>query len=187
MISMALLSGMASPLPLGDAAGPLPTEFRLFSAGINRTMHGDFVLDAEGAAAIMAAYERRGVDMVIDLQHDSLDPIKRAARADAADAMGSFRPQVRDDGSLWAVGVCWSAEGERRLRARLQRYTSPAAHYDRKSRRIVALLNAALCADPGTYAIAPLVAASREGAPKNFGNELLAAMLAERVNAKRKR
>jgi phage I-like protein len=187
MVSAALLSGLASALPLvDDAAAPLPHEFKLFDAGVNRTLHGDFTLDAAGAAAIMAAYKKRGVDYPIDLQHDSLDPDKRLMRADAADSMGWFAPAVRPDGSLWATQVRWSSEGERRLRGRLQRYTSPAATYDRKTRRVIGLLNAALCSDPATYQNAPLVAASREGAPSGFSNALLARILAERVNARRK-
>lgn len=189
---VALLSRNASQLLLSDdAAAPLPTEFKLFALGVNKTLHGDFVLDAEGAAAILAQWKRRGVDMQIDLNHDSLDKDKRLMRSDAADSMGSFVPELRADG-LWATRVCWSSEGARRLRGKLQRYTSPAAHYDTKTRRITALHNAALCSDPATYEIAPLVAASREGA-RNTGASLnscnahVARVIAERFNARRKR
>ena len=141
----------------------LPTEFKLFSAGLNKTLHGDFIFDAQSAAGVMADFRRRGVEMVIDLNHDSLDQNKRLMRNDAADAMGHFVPEVRPDGSLWATQVRWSAEGQRRLTARSQRYTSPAANYDTKTRRIVSLVNCALCADPATYNATALVAASRTG------------------------
>jgi len=139
----------------------LPTEFLLFSAGVNRTLHGDFVFDQQSALDVMRDYSLRQVDYPIDLQHDSLDPDKRLMRNDAADAMGWFRPEVRADGSLWAVAVKWSAEGKRRLEARSQRYTSPAATFDRESRRITGLVNAALCSDPASYRAQPLMAASR--------------------------
>jgi len=143
-----------------SAASPLPTEFKLFSFGTNKTLHGEFVFDAQSAADVMNEFKRRGVDMVIDLNHDSLDRDKRLLRADSADAMGWFVPEVRPDGSLWATAVRWSSEGERRLRGRLQRFTSPAAHYDPATMRVVSLVNCALCSDPATFGNAPLLAAS---------------------------
>jgi len=178
-----LKNSLARELP---QARTLPTEFRLFSAGINHTAHGTFVFDGESAKAVMSDFAKRGVPMVIDLQHDSLDADKRLLRNDAADAMGYFVPEVRPDGSLWATAVRWSTEGKRRLESGLQRYTSPAAHYDTKSRRIVALLNCALCSDPATRNAAPLMAASAEKIARRATQMIsarLPAPMAKRVQA----
>jgi hypothetical protein len=140
---------------------PLPREFRIFRAGKNETTKGTFVFDAEAARSVLAAYAREGVDMMIDLNHESL---QGAARPDSGDARGWAKLELRPDGSLWAVNVRWTPDGERRLQDRTQRYISPAFEYDKDTGRITRVLNAALVAMPATHGAAPLVAASRYGA-----------------------
>src|SRR6478752_6238822 len=150
-----------------EADQPLPSEFQIFKPGLNKTRKGDFLYDEAAAAEVLAEYQAGGVKLCLDLEHDSLDPKKRQARADAADAMGWYDLEQRSDGSLWAVNVRWSSEGERRLRGKLQRYTSPAFFTEEAEdggERPTRLINVALCAMPATLDAAPLVAAS-EGLP----------------------
>lgn len=138
----------------GDA---LPTEFRIFAAGENPSSKGATLFDADAAASVMAAYEAHGVDMILDLEHESLDEV--AARADSRDARGHFRLELRN-GELWAVGLRLTPDGETRLREKRQRYTSPAFLRDPKTNRVTELINVALVAMPATHNAAPLVAAS---------------------------
>jgi phage I-like protein len=137
--------------------GDPPTAFRLFAAGVNRSEIGDFIFDDKAAALVMGNFRVEGVDQMVDLEHDSLDETTRRMRADAADALGWYRLEVRN-GELWAVDVKWGPEGERRLRAKTQRYISPAFLTDDEG-RIVEVVNVALCARPATYDAAPLIAA----------------------------
>jgi phage I-like protein len=139
---------------------PLPTEFRIFRAGSNPSTKGPDVFDAEAARLVMAEYRKQGVDLPIDLEHNSIDREVKARRSDATDAMGWFKLEMRG-GDLWAVNVRWTAEGERRLRAKSQRYISPAFMADKKTRRVVELVNCALVAQPATHNARELVAASR--------------------------
>ncbi len=144
--------------------GELPTAFRLFRAGPNETTKGTFLFDDEAARAVLAAFDRDGVDLPIDLAHDSLSEAARAARDDADDARGWFRLDVRD-GELWAVGVTWTEDGVRRLRARTQRYISPAfatAKADGGAERVVKVVNCALVSMPATLDAVPLVASRTE-------------------------
>jgi len=150
-----------------SADAPLPTEFRLFKAGVNESTKGPTLFDAAAAAAVLAAFERGGVDLMIDLAHDSLSEGARVARDDADDARGWFRLAVRD-GELWAVDVTWTPDGERRLRARTQRYVSPAFVVD-DAGRVVEVINCALCSMPATLDAVPLVA-TRERAPQTRSN-----------------
>lgn len=149
---------------LGDQ---LPTEFLIFKPGVNATRKGDFLFDQRAARAVMAEYQKGGVQLCLDLEHDSLDPERRKARADASDAMGWYDLALKSDGSLWAVNVAWSSEGERRLRGKLQRYTSPAYFVteSKDAERPRRLINVALCAMPATLDNEPLVAASDLGLP----------------------
>lgn len=157
----------------GDA---LPTEFRIFAAGVNETSKGAMLFDAEAAASVMAAYEKHGVDLMIDLEHESLD--STPVRADSRDARGWAKLELRN-GELWAVDVKWTGDGAERLREKRQRYTSPAFYQDEDTGRVKELINVAICAMPATHGIAPLVAAS-SGAPSqhDVANALSAAICA---------
>lgn len=146
-------------LPEAEQGAPLPTEFVLFKAGVNESSKGPALFDESAAAAVMAAYGKWGVDLMIDVDHASLDQYAREQRRDAGDAVGWFNLEVRD-GALWAVNVRWNPEGERQLRDKLRRYISPAFYTDDYS-RVTELINIALVAMPATFGAQPLVAASR--------------------------
>lgn len=165
-MAVRLLSHVVSSAIEVEADQPLPDAFLIFRPGVNATRKGDFMYDEAAAAKVLAEYQAGGVQLCLDLEHDSLDPKKRTARADAADAMGWYDLEQRPDGSLWAINVRWSSEGERRLRGKLQRYTSPAflTLEDENAERPTRLINVALCAMPATLGTTPLVAAS-EGLP----------------------
>lgn len=135
----------------------LPTEFRIFTAGVNESSKGRTLFDDEAAAAVMAAYQKHGADLMIDLEHDAAGP---AMRSDSHDARGWFRLEMRN-GELWAVDVRWTPDGARRLTEKTQRYISPLFLQSKKTGRVVDLLNVALCAAPAMHDAPALVAASR--------------------------
>lgn len=139
---------------LGDAP---PTEFRIFQAGKNSTLKGEFIFDAQAAAEVMAAYAAHGNDVMIDLEHLSLES-PEASRNFDPDARGWCRLELRS-GELWAVAVTWTPDGQERLRDKRQRYISPAFGYD-EARRITSVLNIAITAMPATDKLQPLVAAN---------------------------
>jgi hypothetical protein len=134
-----------------------PTEFRIFAAGMNRTSNGDGLFDEQAARDVMARFQTHGVDVMIDLEHLSLDD--EGPNFDP-DARGWCRLEVRN-GELWATNVKWTADGEARLREKRQRYISPVFEYEKATRRITNVLNIAITAMPATHKIAPLVAASQ--------------------------
>jgi len=161
----------------GDA---LPTEFLIFSPGANVSSKGTHIFDTEAAKAVMARYQSEGVDLPVDLEHDSL--LGEGLRADEKDARGWYRLELRSDGSLWAVDVKWTPDGERRLREKTQRYISPAFTADKETGRVTRLLNVAIVAMPATHDAAPLVAASRVSA-HTPGKSALFAVVASRALA----
>jgi phage I-like protein len=149
----------SAALELG-ADGKPPSEFRIFKAGLNETSKGPFLCDAVGLSAVLDQFQREGVDLMIDLEHDSLDEEKRAQRSDAGDARGWCKLAARN-GELWAVNVTWTPDGAERLTSKKQRYISPVAGREKETNRLVSIFNLALCAVPATYGAAPLVAASK--------------------------
>lgn len=158
----------------------LPTEFRIFAAGLNGASHDPALFDEEAARAVMADYAAHGVDLIVDLEHDSL--AEQAVRSDMRDARAYFKLELRN-GELWAVDVRWTPDGERRLREKTQRYISPAFLRDEKTGRVESLLNVGLVAMPATHGAPALVAASKrallsEGSFEARREAIAAALLA---------
>jgi hypothetical protein len=143
---------------------PLPTEFRIFRAGENPSTKGAVMFDDRAAELCMAAAEKWGNDYAIDLEHYSLRPRKVDPLSTDADARGYFRPEVRN-GELWATGVTWTEDGQQRLRARRQRYMSPAFYTQETDERsglprVTELVNVGLVAQPASDQIDALVASA---------------------------
>jgi phage I-like protein len=148
-------------LTLSVAAGESPPrEFRIFAAGPNASRKGTVVFDDEAARAVMASYQQHGTDIMLDLEHLSLDDDNRNFDPDAR---GWCRLEVRG-GELWAVDVRWTPDGETRLREKRQRYISPAFTVDPASKRVRELVNIAITAMPATDKLTPLVAARARAA-----------------------
>jgi phage I-like protein len=129
--------------------------------GVNETENGTFVFDDVAAAAVMAAYEKWGVDLSIDLEHQML--AEAAPDPTARDARGWCKLELRADGSLWAVQVSWTPDGAARLSEKRQRYVSPAFEIDPKTKRVTKIVNVAITAMPATHNTPALVAASAGG------------------------
>jgi hypothetical protein len=139
--------------PAGDEP---PKEFRIFTAGLNSTKKGTFLFDEKAAADVMAAFAKHGADLMLDLEHLSID--EDSPNFDP-DARGWCRLEVRN-GELWAAGVSWTADGDARLREKRQRYVSPVFGFDPATRRISEILNIAITALPATDKPEALIAAS---------------------------
>lgn len=143
--------------------GVPPREFRIFEKGWNDTSKGRFLFDEEAAKMVMSAYERDGIDRMVDLEHFSL-PNEEGNIKDP-DARGWYQLTVKN-GELWAVSVTWTPDGDRRLRERTQRYISPAFAFDEETGRVTELYNVAICGIPATYDAPALVAASKRAGKK---------------------
>ncbi len=155
-----------TPIALSVGAdGFLPREFCVYRAGRNTSTQGDLFFDDVAAASTMTAYARHGVEIAIDLQHDSIDPNVIAHRSDAQDARGWCSLAVRRDAAggpeLWAVDVTWTPDGAERLTSRKQRFISPVVLYSRETRRVLEIYNFALVAQPATDHAPPLVASAQ--------------------------
>lgn len=154
-----------------------PDEFRIFGPGVNPTRKGPVVFDDLAARSVMAAYATHGTDIMVDLEHLSLDDT--APNYDP-DARAWLALELRKGPELWATHVRWTPDGEARLVQKKQRYISPAMRVDSKSRRVLELVNIALCAMPATDRLTPLVAArartATQGSTMKTNPKLLAAL-----------
>lgn len=136
----------------------LPAQFRIFRKGANPSTKGTVYFDEQAAKDVMADYQRHGTDIMLDLEHLSLD---RKSPNYNPNAMGWFKLAVNKSGELWAVSVKGTPEGNERVDNKKQRYTSPFFAVDPKTKRVKCIINAALTALPATDKPMALVAANQ--------------------------
>ena len=150
-------------IPVGQGA---PFEVRLFKFGINEYLDPktlgvhQALVDQQAMENIMAVFNARGIDMVIDYQHQSITGQK-------APAAGWIKKLVnRGLDGLWAI-TDWTKEAADHIAKGEFRYLSPVILIDENTKRLLAIFNVALTNEPMTLNLAPLIA-SRDG---NFSPE----------------
>ena len=137
-----------------------PTEFRVFAAGAIETTKGTFLFDEEGAEKLLEHRRKRGVDVRLDYEHASVNPLEAADPGRAGKAAGWIPKdgglELRD-GELWATNVKWTPPAAEALANGEYRYLSPTFWAERETGRIAALDSVALTNDPATLDAEPLV------------------------------
>lgn len=138
---------------LEDLGGSPPEWIRVLKMGENRLNDGrdSFLVDKRSIGRILAAFQMRGNDLVVDYEHATMK-----TNGEAAPAAGWIQElEARDDG-LWAR-ISWTNKGADFIRAREYRYFSPVVKLD-KERRVTELLNVALTNFPALAKIEALAA-----------------------------
>lgn len=148
-------------------------DVRLLHAGINRTAQGEVLFDSQAARKVIVNAAKGGVDIMIDLEHLSLEQDSLQYNPDA---LGWGELRVKKGPELWLTNIKWTSEGLRRLQSKKQRYLSPVIMVDSDG-RAESIFNVALTALPATFYASPLIAASRLGGKSTMDSELVAALL----------
>jgi phage I-like protein len=145
-------------LAFKDGSG-VPTEIQVIPFGRHETDKGVFVLDEEGAASVLAAFEAKVNDMVIDYEHATL-------YGGEAPAAGWIKRLVnKGSEGIWAV-VEWTGRARRYLENREYRYLSPVFLKTLEGGRVVRLLHAGLTNLPAIDGMVPVVNKSDQLKPK---------------------
>ncbi len=147
---------------LATQAGQVPEWVRLLPLG--EVPLGDdrepLWVDQEALAAMVAHFQERGLDLVVDYEHQTLSGRKAPAAGwirELEIRIAGETPAPQD--GLWAR-VEWTATAQQHLAAREYRYFSPVLRLEDKTRRPLALLHAALTNTPAINGLTPLVAKS---------------------------
>lgn len=107
-------------------------------------------VDEQSLRAMVAAFRSRGVDLVIDYEHQSL----QGERAPAAGWIKEL--EARQDG-LWAR-VEWTPQAREYLLSKEYRYFSPVLRLDSETRKPLSLMHLGLTNVPAINQLPPLVA-----------------------------
>ncbi|MEN6483422.1 MAG: phage protease [Syntrophobacteraceae bacterium] len=148
-------------------AGEVPPEFQVFPRGRVEIEGSDgFTVDAESVDAVIRRFNSRGLDMVVDYEHQT----EKDAEAPAA---GWIRELVdRGGDGLWAK-VEWTDRARQYLANREYRYYSPVFRVSGGGRRLVELLRVALTNAPRLNRIRPIVAGMNPSDKKEDAMEFL--------------
>jgi phage I-like protein len=135
-----------------DRTPVLPEWIRVLPRGaVELSDHREpFMVDQASLLSMAADFRSRGVDLVIDYEHQSL----QGERAPAAGWIKEL--EARDDG-LWAR-VDWTRQARDYLEKKEYRYFSPVLRLDPATRRPLALLHVGLTNVPAIKHLPPLVA-----------------------------
>lgn len=135
------LHAITLPLPPDatlEGAAVAPEWVELVPAGefSGRDGRGPFRLDA---AAVLAAFERGGIDLPVDYDHQTL---QADAKAGPVPAAGWIKALEVREGSLWGR-VAWTEKAAALIAQREYRFLSPVFLHD-KTGRVLALSGAGL-------------------------------------------
>lgn len=138
-----------------------PSRFKLVPWGWVRTSKGDFLVDEEAAQMVLESFQSKGVDLVIDWEHQSQGG--EFARPDGkAPAAGWIRSLSVQPGEGIFAEVEWTPEGREDLAGRRYRYHSPVVYVRKTDGKLLHIRSVALTNTPATDWQEPLVAKDKQ-------------------------
>lgn len=141
---------------------PAKREIRLLPAGHFLPADGrkldvpGWYIDGKIAQQVIARFNARNDDRVIDYEHQTILTEKNGKPAPAAGWFGAL--EWREGDGLYAVDVKWTDKAAAMIAANEYRYLSPVFAYDKKG-NVLAILHAALTNNPGLDGLTDLTAA----------------------------
>lgn len=157
---LALTTLLAEEAP-ADGPAQVPDWVRIIPAGRTETTKGLLVLDEGSWPQILRHMERRGVDIVVDYEHNST---VEGAEAPAAGWIRNPDGLEMRDGELWGK-VDWTPRARKHIEDREYRYLSPLVTIELSSRRAVALKSVGLTNTPAINNQLALAASERDNDP----------------------
>lgn len=131
-----------------DAAGA-PEIIQILPMGHVKSQKGDFDVDAESFAAMKRQLAGRGVDLVVDYEHQTLS-------GKQAPAAGWIKELLLKDGGI-SARVEWTPTARQYLENREYRYLSPVISVRKSDNKATGLHSVALTNTPAIEGMQPIV------------------------------
>ena len=126
-----------------------PDEIKILPLGTVHSQKGDFIVDDESFDLISRHFESRGLDLVIDYEHQTLKDIQ-------APAGGWIKKIVKTKDAI-AAQVEWTAKAKQYLENKEYKYLSPVVICRKSDGKAVALHSVALTNTPAIDGMFALV------------------------------
>ena len=148
----------------------VPETITVLPLGRVVSSKGEFDVDEGSFQAMKAQIAQRGVDLVVDYEHQTLKGVE-------APAAGWVKELKLEGGNIMAV-VEWTPRGAEYLRYKEYRYLSPVVNVRKTDNKAVGLHSLALTNTPAIEHMTPIVNSDNfEGGAENMDMQKLAALL----------
>lgn len=127
----------------------VPSTIRLLPLGLVSSQKGKFNVDTESFTLMQKQFEERGVDIVIDYEHQTLDNVQ-------APAGGWVKELVLEDDFISAK-VEWTPQGKKYLENKEYRYISPVILVRPRDKKAINLHSVALTNTPAINGMFPII------------------------------
>ena len=148
----------------------VPETIAVLPLGHVISSKGEFEVDEDSLREMKAQIARKGVDLVVDYEHQTLKGVE-------APAAGWVKELKLEDGNIMAV-VEWTPRGAEYLKNREYRYLSPVVNVRKTDNKAVGLHSLALTNTPAIEHMTPIVNSDNfEGGQENMDLQKLAQLL----------
>jgi phage I-like protein len=131
------------------ASGKAPTRILLVNDGDMGWIGAEYTLDEESAKAVIAEFEKNGVDVPID-HHHATKHAEDDPGAVQAEAAGWIKRLEYVKGEGLYAHVEWTADGAKQIEAKKFKYISPSLYVVKETGKPILLHSAALTNRPRT-------------------------------------
>jgi phage I-like protein len=149
------------------ASGKAPTRILLVNDGDMGWIGAEYTLDEESAKAVIAEFDKNGVDVPID-HHHATKHAEDDPGAVQAEAAGWIKRLEYVPGEGLYAHVEWTADGAKQIEAKKFKYISPSLYVVKETGKPILLHSAALTNRPRTRGQRELLEAA-ELAVENIG------------------
>lgn len=133
---------------LKEEVSPLE-EIKILPIGDVKSQKGNFTVDSESLKLMKEHFKRRGIDIVIDYEHQSLTD-------KMAIAGGWIKDFYIKDGAVVAK-VEWTKKAKEQIESKEYRYLSPVIIVRKKDNKVIKLHSVALTNTPAIDSMYPLI------------------------------
>ncbi len=126
-----------------------PEKVKLLPLGHVKSQKGDFDVDEESFRLMKETFQERGIDIVIDYEHQTLKDVQ-------APAGGWIKDLSIEDGAIVAK-VEWTPQGKKYLENKEYRYLSPVVLVRKSDGKAIVLHSAALTNTPAIDGMFPII------------------------------
>jgi len=154
--------------------GKIPEWMLLYEAGwIELEGEEPFLVDRKAFETLISFVSRRGNDIVIDYEHQTLKGVK-------APAAGWIKEYRWEEAKGISVRVEWNDEASEHILKKEYRYFSPVSIVRKKDKRLIAVHSVALTNAPRTNHLTPILAKlGEEFRKENSDMEFLKSLIAK--------
>lgn len=127
----------------------VPDVVKILPLGLVKSQKGDFTVDRESFEDMKQKYQSRGIDIVIDYEHQTLKDVQAPA--------GGWIKDLILEGDAIAAKVEWTPTAKKYLENKEYKYLSPVVLVRKSDHKAVALYSAALTNTPAIDGMFPIV------------------------------